>query len=701
MVIVRQVASVCLLLAIAFGPAAHAQVRTADTPRTPGAGAPLTPQLQSAYGRIPMYFEENAGQTDKQVRFIARGAGYALFITNDERVAVLRRHSHPRLDAMPWESAAGAARANHLTPEEMTVRDAPPTVIRMQLKGANRQPSVNGDELLPGKSNYFIGNDPSKWRTNVAQYARVRVTEAYRGIDVVYYGNQRQLEYDFVIRPGADPRQIRLHYEDADRIDVDASGDLVLHVDGAELRQRLPVVYQESGGMRYPVAAAYRRLSAREFGVDLAAYDASRPLVIDPVLLYSTYLGGSDDDVGVGIAVDASGNAYITGYTRSTNFPTGNPLQASNGSGYDVFATKLNAAGSALLYSTYLGGSGDDLGSRIAVDTSGNLYITGSTNSGNFPTANPLQTLIGGGLDAFVTKLNASGSALLYSTYLGGSGDDSGTGIAVDASGNAYITGQTRSSNFPTVNPLQASNGGGIIDSFVTKLNASGSALYSTYLGGSSNDLSEAIAVDTAGNAYITGSTDSSNFPTAVPLQASNGGSYDAFVTKLNASGSTLLYSTYLGGSNDDHGGGIAVDASGNAYIAGPTNSTNFPTVNPLQASYGGSTDTFVAKLNAAGSALLYSTYLGGSINDIGNDMAIDVAGNVYITGFTDSSDFPTVNPLQASNAGGFGDAFFLKARKIFCTSAGKDEMSLLALSRSRAPIGRAPEVDPASCEAG
>jgi uncharacterized repeat protein (TIGR01451 family) len=319
--------------------------------------------------------------------------------------------------------------------------------------------------------------------------------------------------------------------------------------------------------------------------------------------------------------------------------------------------TKLNASGSALVYSTYLGGSYYDYGQGIAVDASGNAYVTGGTGSTDFPTANPLQAAYGGNGDAFVAKLNAAGSALVYSTYLGGSGGEDGLGIAVDASGNAYVTGVTESTNFPTANPFQAlyERGG---DAFVAKLNAAGSALiYSTYLGGIDPDEGFGIGVDASGNAYVTGYTGSTNFPTANPLQA-HGGNGDAFVAKLNPAGSALVYSTYLGGSNDDYGYGIAVDASGNAYVTGRTQSTNFPTANPVQAAYGGGQfDAFVAKLNAAGSALVYSTYLGGGDLDEGLGIAVDPSGNAYVTGDTWSTNFPTANPLQAAN-GGIADAF-------------------------------------------
>ena len=370
--------------------------------------------------------------------------------------------------------------------------------------------------------------------------------------------------------------------------------------------------------------------------------------------MYSTYLGGSGYDLGLGIAADASGNAYVIGDTSSTNFPTVNPLQAGYGGGSDAFVAKVNATGSALVYSTYLGGSGGDQGQGIAVDSSGNASVTGTTQSTDFPTANPLQAKLSGIGDAFVAKLNASGLALAYSTYLGGSGNELGLGIAVDTSGNAYVTGFTQSTDFPTVNPLQPALGGGVIDAFIAKVNASGSSLvYSTYLGGSGPDYGSGIAVDASGNAYIMGITSSTDFPTANPFQAAyGGGTWDAFVAKVNAAGSALVYSTYLGGLGEDRDGGIAVDASGNAYVTGSTQSANFPTANPLQAALSGIGDAFVAKLNASGSALAYSTYLGGSDFDQGHDIAVNASGDAYVIGDTFSTNFPTANPLQAANGG-------------------------------------------------
>jgi Beta-propeller repeat len=385
---------------------------------------------------------------------------------------------------------------------------------------------------------------------------------------------------------------------------------------------------------------------------------------IDPTgatLLYSTYLGGSGGDFGYGIAVDSADNAYVTGQTSSTDFPTSSPLQPTNHGGWDAFVAALDPTGATLLYSTYLGGSGDDHGQGIAVDNVGNAYVTGVTNSTDFPTANPLQPTYGGGFyDAFVAAIDPTGATLLYSTYLGGSSGDSGQGIAVDSFGDAYVTGHTLSTDFPTSNPLQPTNHGDY-DAFVAALDPTGATLlYSTYLGGSSGDSGQGIAVDSFGDAYVTGHTFSTNFPTSNPLQPTNHGNTDAFVAALDPTGQTLLYSTYLGGSSYDEGYGIAVDSAGNAYVTGYTLSTDFPTSNPLQPTNHGSDDAFVAAIDATGATLLYSSYLGGGSDDIGRGIAVDSAGNAYVTGYTQSTDFPTSNPLQPTNHGIY-DAFVAK----------------------------------------
>jgi hypothetical protein len=392
-------------------------------------------------------------------------------------------------------------------------------------------------------------------------------------------------------------------------------------------------------------------------GFKIAAYDRTRPLVIDPVLVYSTYLGGSFDDRGLGIAVDTAGNCYVTGYTYSTDFPTQDPLYPNNAGDIDAFVTRLNPAGDALIYSTYLGGSNSDYGWGIVVDATGNCYVTGFTASSDFPTQDPLFASNSGSADAFVTSLSPAGDALVYSTYLGGSDYDYGYGIAVDATGNCYVTGFTYSTDFPTQDPLFASNSGSY-DAFVTSLSPAGDALiYSTYLGGSSYDKGYGIAVDATGNCYVTGFTDSTDFPTQDPLYPNNAGDIDAFVTSLSPAGDAFVYSTYLGGGGDDRGWGIAVDATGNCYVTGYTYSTDFPTQDPLYPNNAGSRDVFVTSLSPAGDALVYSTYLGGSSSDYGSGIAVDTAGNCYVTGFTYSTDFPTQDPLYPNNTGDI-DAF-------------------------------------------
>ncbi len=697
-----------------------------------------------SYAKLPFSFESNRGQTEKQVHFLSRGRAYTLFLTSNEAVLVLQKS---KSKGKNQRSKIKNERIHHSSfivhHSEGSPAPSPqplaPTLLRMKLVGANPAPQVSGLEELPGKSNYFIGNDPKKWRTNVPNYAKVQYKNVYPGVDLTYYGNQQQLEYDFVVSPGADPRSITLAIDGAGTAKIDAQGNLVLRVGGGQVRLHKPVVYQPVGaGFTPPIvgaassapttlarhflagryvlrgAASSTPTEARvlrskianarskiEVGFEVMGYDPSQPLVIDPVLSYSTYFGGSGRDEGNGIAVDISGNAYVTGTTASSvNFPTKNAFQGTYGgactSCTEAFVAKLNpaASGSAsLVYSTYLGGSGPDEGNAIAVDASGNAYVTGGTLSSNFPTTpGAFQTTFGGGTcgtsscsDAFVTKLNAAGNALLYSSYLGGGGDDVGIGIATDSSGNAYVAGRTLSLNFPTKNPFQPTFAGGS-DGFLAKLNPAGSGsadlLYSTYLGSSGSDFGDGVAVDSSGNAYVTGRTNSTGFPTTPgAFQTALGGGTcggsacsDAFLAKLNpaSSGSaSLLYSTYLGGSGNDAANGIAVDASGNVYVTGITSSTNFPTRNAFQAALGGGSDAFVAKLNPAGAGLadlLYSTYLGGSGFDQANGIALEKSfGNAYVTGETTSTNFPTANPIQAAFGGGScvgaacGDAFVAK----------------------------------------
>ena len=612
------------------------------------AAAAAEARASEVYGKLPLHFEANRGQTHQDVRFLARGSGYSLFLTPTEAVLTLIKP----------ESLARKRAARGSSKPRVPVTG---TVLRMTFAGANPDPRVTGLEELPGKANYFIGNDPAKWRTGVPTYAKVHYQEVYPGIDLVYYGRQRQLEYDLVVRPGADPSAIALRVTGADKVEVDVQGDLVLHTAAGPIRQRKPFIYQEVGGVRKEIPGGYVLKGEQHVGFKVAPHDARRPLVIDPVLSYSTYLGGSGQDRSHAIAVDAAGNAYVTGGTFSPDFPTtAGAFQASFGDGiFHAFVTKLNATGSALVYSTYLGGNGAEESYGIAVDAAGNAYVTGRTVSLDFPTtAGAFQTTYGEGQDAFVTQLDAGGSALVYSTYLGGVGYDEGNSIAVDPAGNAYVGGLTQSFNFPTTaGAFQTRGAGDTTSAFVAKLDPAGSALvYCTYLGGSGGTGGGSLAVDASGNVYVAGST-GIDFPTtAGAFQTTYGGGGDAFVAKLDPTGSALVYSTYLGGSGGDVIFGLAIDAAGNAYVTGLTDSTNLPTtMGGLQTIYGGGIDdAFVAKLDATGSVLVYSTYLGGSGADYALGIAVDAAGNAFVTGNTNSSDFPTTaTAFQATYGGG------------------------------------------------
>jgi hypothetical protein len=492
----------------------------ADATKAGDPDAATRRRVAEAYGDLPLAFEANRGQADPRVQFLSRGGGHVLFLTPTEAVLVL---------TSPAPATKHARRLADRTGQHEAARRA---ALRMTFVGANPTPEVTGLEELPGKAHYFIGNDRAKWRPNIPAFAKVRYDDLWPGIDLVYYGNHRQLEYDLVVRPGADPGRILLGIQGADRLELDSQGDLVLHTSAGRVRHRRPVLYQETNGVRTEIAGAYSLEGPDRLGFQVAAYDRSRPLVIDPVLAYSTYLGGSLGAVGGTIAVDGAGNAYVGGATISADFPTtAGAFDTSYNGGIfegDAFVTKFNPTGSALVYSTYLGGSNDD-GGGIALDAAGNVYLTGETSSTDFPTTpGAFQTAYGGGFtDAFVAKLDPTGSALVYSTYLGGSGRERGIGIARDAAGNAYVTGDTDSVDFPTTAGAFQTAFGGVRDAFVTKLDPAGAALvYSTYLGGSDDDGAWHIAVDLAGTAHVTGGTGSSDFPTTAgrsrrPLAAS------------------------------------------------------------------------------------------------------------------------------------------------------------------------------------
>jgi hypothetical protein len=663
-------------VAICLSAASNRLVR--PSPAAPHTPVHVKPSLVNNYGDSPLAFEANLGQADDSAKFLSRGAGYALWLTQSEAVLQLHRATAPRGKQQPptppdvrGERTAGAQ-----------------TTIRMRMIGANPAATPSGLAPLPTRINYFIGNDPARWRSNVPTFSRVRYENEYPGIDLVFYGQQRALEYDWVARPGSDPHAIELAFDGADQLTLDANGDLLVHTaDGGDVvRQHRPLVYQLVDGRQEPIDAGY--VIERDGHVKLwtAEYDRRISLVIDPVLDYATYLGGRSDDWASAIAVDADGNAYVAGQTSSAGFPLKNPIQPTIGSDHAAFVAKLNRDGSGLVYATYLGGGSGSQGVyAIALDAAGHAYVTGSTTASNFPvTPGAFQVAFGGGpcssgsytyscSDAFVVKLSASGSALEYASYLGGSKEDYGRGIAVDTAGNAYVTGDTASPDFPfTPGAFQQGRGRSknFFGVFVAKINADGRALgYVAYL-----DDAEAtgIAVDASRYAYVTGNATENHPTTPGAFQTDSG---YTFVSKLTPDGAALAYSTRLGGTSTPHLGfsfdelegayAIAVDAHGNAYVTGFTDFTDFPTTAgalfskaPCNgANISGAAfwdDGFVTKLSADGRALEYSTYLGGCLGQVGRAIAVDTSGNAYVAGNTNSADFPvTSDALQGTLAPG------------------------------------------------
>ena len=619
-------------------------------------------RVQAAYAALPLAFEPNQGQTDGQVKYMARANGYTLFLTNQD--AVFAFHSKSSANQLRMRGRAAMSHSSSAT----VAKERPPAVVRMRLVGENLSAQITAANQLPGKSNYYLGNDPKKWQTNVSQYARVAYKNIYPGIDLAYYGEQSKLEFDFIIAPESSPVPIDFAFSGAKQLATDASGNLIVSSAAGDVMLHKPVAYQEQNGTRQLVDARFVLKGKNQVSFDLGSYDHSRELVIDPTVTYSTYLGGLAEDDGLGIAFDSSGAAYVTGETESTNFPTlGGLAPNTNAGSFDAFVTKVAADGLTLVYSTYVGGSGSDSGNFIAVDLSGDAFVAGGTSSSDFPvTTGAFQkTFGGGGLDAFVFELNPGGTTLTYSTYVGGTGSDVANGLAVDGSGNAYIVGSTGSADFPTLNPIQKQLNG-TTNGFVTKLNASGSALvYSTWLGGGTGDFASAVAVDSSGNAYITGGTASTHFPVTngayqTTCGSCSGGLDNAFVTVINAAGSNYVYSTFLGGADNDQGLGIVVDSSGDAYVTGMTDSSGtFPIKSgAYQSTYGGGlNDAFVTELNPDGTALIYSTFLGGSLADVGTGIALDGSNHAYITGQTASSDFPVAGATQGA-LGGDNDAF-------------------------------------------
>ena len=620
------------LVLIAFAPVAGAT----SPSRVPSTC--FNASTAAAYEGLPLAFEPNAGQLDDAVRFVARGSGYTLWLTPREAVLGLLE-----------PGAAGAAHAR---------------IVRMQLLGASGTPTLRGEDRRAGVVNHFRGDDPSRWRTQVPTFGRVRYESAYPGIDLVYYGQKRSLEYDFVVAPGSDPSAIALRFTGADSARVEADGSLALGVGERGLRWKAPYAYQTIDGRRVPVASAYRLApDASTIGFTLGAYDRGAPLVIDPVLDYSTFLGGTNTDQGFDVAVDDLNHAYVTGLTASIDFPLADEVQVALSGPSDAFVTKLSETGDDVVYSTYLGGTGAEAAYGIALGDAREVYVTGRTDSSDFPTTAGAYDDSANGLnDVFVVKLGPDGR-LRYGTFVGATGDDQGHDIAVEG-GRAYVTGYTDSTAFPTTTDAYSENfNGGLHDAFVFRLGPAGGVLsYSTFLGGVDDDRGEGIAL--AGEeAVATGTTWSGNFPTLAGFDMTHGGFNDAYVTRLTANGRNLVASTFVGGGLGDTGEDVAVGAGGSIFVTGQTTSAfDFPTTaGAYDVTHNGLGDVFVVKLNGALSVRNYGTLVGGSANDVGLGIAVNAFGGAVVTGYTDSIDLPTVNPIQAANAGGAFDAFALR----------------------------------------
>jgi len=655
-------------------------------------GVPNAPALSSLkvnqdFGRIPLYFIANKGQAAARVNYYIQGKDKTIYFTSEGLTYVLNGRS-----AEDGKDGSRDLRNRPLGKEDNKLQNRTDWVMKLDFVGANSNVHPSGEEKTEAVISYFKGK-PEEWKTGVPTYSRIIYRDLWPGIDLAYFGTQDRLKYEFIVHPGADPSRIRLAYSGINDLEVNGEGRLEVRTPVGVVEDDSPEGYQEADGKRVEVALRYRlegsginKIETPEsaalnkshiYGFEVGEYDRTRPLVLDPaVLIYCGYIGGSGDDFSYGIAVDGSGNAYVTGSTVSTQatFPvTVGPDLIYDDYG-DAFVAKVNSAGTALIYCGYIGGSDTDSGHSIAVDGYGSAYVTGMTTStqATFPlTVGPDLTFNGGLYDAFVAKVNSTGTALMYCGYIGGLSSEQGRSIAVDGSGNAYVTGYTYSTQatFPVaVGPDLTYNGGG--DAFVAKINSAGTALiYCGYIGGSGDDGGEGLAVDGSGNAYVTGSTESTQatFPVIVgPADLTyNGGYSDAFVAKVNSTGTALFFCGYIGGSDDDRGYSLAVDGSGNAYITGTTESTQstFPVTVGPDLTYNGLVDTFVAKVNSTGTALLYCSYIGGSGDDRGYGIAVDSSGNAYVTGYTSSTQatFPvTIGPDLTYNGGNF-DAFVAK----------------------------------------
>jgi hypothetical protein len=616
-------------------------VSSASIDQTSRSVVPVPQAISNPWARTPLLFEENVGQAPGDIHYVVRSRDFHLSLKSQSFAWFLTRDRvNGSMPAAPFRHK-----------------------VEMHLAGSRRA-GFSGEAQLPTIVSYFKGSDPRQWHTGIRTWERIRAHEAYAGIDLLVYGKDEGIEYDFVLQPGANPSDIRLRFDGVDRLYLNSNGDLVVDTPAGEIRQRKPIAYQWEDGLRKEIVSRFRLLADNTIGFEVASYDRSLALTIDPIIVFSTYLGGSKEESMESIDVDSNGNVYVAGSSGSTDYPRVGPIQDSFAGGGsplgDIVVSKLDASGSFLAFSTFIGGGGTDIGRSVAVDPQGNVYVGGTTFSNNFPSTSGAYQTTCSGQCPFVVKLTPNGSSLLYATFVGSSSD--ARSMDVDANGNAVITGRTANSSFPVQSAFQPNRRGGF-DSFVTKLNSSGNGLvFSTYLGGTGDDNLAGepdIAVDSTGNVYVTGATRSTDFPTMNPVQSANGGLDDVFLAKFSSQGA-LIHSTYLGGAADDHGLGVTADANGNAYVTGETKSSNFPTVAPFQQNFGGGIavgDAFVSKIGPTGNSLILSSYLGSTLGERGNAIAVDELNQPVVVGFA-ADGFPVRNAFRSFEG---QDAFITK----------------------------------------
>jgi len=604
--------------------------------------AKTNPKIDLDFGKIPLRFEANTGQVDSKAQFLSRGKGYKLFLSSNESVVILNR----KLNSNSIKNVKSPDKAS---PEIEFAS------VHMKLLDSNPSAKFKGEKKSITKSNYFRGSDPSKWRQNNPNFGKVRYESVYPKIDLVYYGNNNKLEYDFIVNPGGDYNAIQMAFDGVNELLLDPNGNLILSTKTGNIIQNAPIIYQMVEGEKILVAGNYELVNKNQVRFKVDKYNKAIPLIIDPILEFSTYLGGSGGDDSVSMTLDNDGNIYVTGQTNSSDFPIEGAYQNTyQGGSFDVFITKLNPDATEILYSTYLGGSVRDGGWQdLTVDDSGNIFIAGSTDSNNFPLLDSLFPK-NGGLDAFLTKIDPTGSILLFSTLIGGSSDERIFDVILDSSNNVLIAGKTWSSNYPILNALQP-NFGGVTEIFLSRFSLDDGEYTldtSTYYGGNHEDRPKEMILDSQGYLYMTGDTGSTNFPTVNGYQDSIGEGFvngrDFFLLKLSPDLQSVSFATYLGGNQADMGESITLDEFNNIYVTGSTwGSSNLPIKDAFQDSFnGGNNDCVLAKFDTDGN-LLFSSYFGGSASEECRSIRLDSVGQIYISGLTNSSNIPMVDPIQ------------------------------------------------------